>query len=751
MSANKLLDSESISVEFEDVIDLEVKSHQAFDQISNALVLSVEYLDRDAKEIPFKAPGLSSSKKFRNYSYLNIGTKANPSISNVSLVIPASAVTAKIEVITWTDMVKPVAQISYSIAHRSFETTIGDTPFVFIRPVSSLWRYHIQLFISCDRMFENNPGTLEIEYLTEKLKSLSPRREEYLHWSKRYQSYYRYLTPIEIEGAYLDHELLPPASASYCVIKIRNTSSKNIEIRIDGPSESSLEWSHSDRNHLRSELARTDHKATRNKMSAIIEALPDGEGLEAATYEFSVRRGDLNLAKTAAIDSYRKKPGERSLHRLRFITELLETLNPEWSPNLGSTMGNYEAEEKKIAHLFKVNYPYESSGGAIRNLNVVKCQKSIGWNPFVVTPLGYPRSHGFDDFEPMISVGGIRHIHLDLGSAPSKTLRYASRNIEFNTYLLQSILLKESPSIIHAASGYRGFELAVMAKAISEQTGIPWIYEVRSFHEQTWTDDRQHSIDSVRTKLREKRENSLMNQADAIVTISESMAKAITGRGVDPEKITIVPNAVDPSEFKPGKKNNKLAKSLGLSKKFIVGYISNISKREGHDVLVEAFSAVSDVIENSMLLIVGDGKEKERISRLVSEYGLSEKVIMTGEVDHAQIQDYYRLIDIFVVPRRRDYAADYVTPLKPFEAMALEIPLIVSDREALMEIIGSDRGHSFSTGDADDLARVLLDCHDNYDLCTKMANIARQWIIENRTWEKNAMIYNDLYESLIAG
>jgi len=314
--------------------------------------------------------------------------------------------------------------------------------------------------------------------------------------------------------------------------------------------------------------------------------------------------------------------------------------------------------------------------------------------------------------------------------------------------MLQSIVEKERPCLIHAASGYRGFEMAIMANALSKRYGIPWIYEVRSFHEQTWTDDRQFAVDSERTRLREKRENSLMREADKVVTISESMLRALIERGVDSENISVVPNAMDASMFRPGKKKLKLSRSLNLHKKFVIGYISNMSMREGHDILVNAFNIVSESIEDARLLLVGDGKERDSISRLVSDYGISDKVIMTGEIDHQDVVDYYRLIDLFVVPRRRDYAADLVTPMKPYEAMALKIPIIVSDRDALMEIIGEDRGRSFETEDAEDLARVILDCQINYSDCEKTAESAREWLVENRTWKQNGEIYAKLYEQL---
>ena len=76
--------------------------------------------------------------------------------------------------------------------------------------------------------------------------------------------------------------------------------------------------------------------------------------------------------------------------------------------------------------------------------------------------------------------------------------------------------------------------------------------------------------------------------------------------------------------------------------------------------------------------------------------GLGSTVVFTGRVPHDRVRDHYALLDAFVVPRVPDRAAWFTTPLKPYEAMALEIPLVVSDLPALTEIVGPDeRGLAF--------------------------------------------------------
>src|SRR5207253_198042 len=78
------------------------------------------------------------------------------------------------------------------------------------------------------------------------------------------------------------------------------------------------------------------------------------------------------------------------------------------------------------------------------------------------------------------------------------------------------------------------------------------------------------------------------------------------------------------------------------------------------------------------------------IERLARKARLGKRVVFTGSVPHESIRSHYALFDAFVVPRRDERAARTVTPLKPYEALAMERPLVVADLPALVEIAAPD-------------------------------------------------------------
>jgi glycosyltransferase involved in cell wall biosynthesis len=92
-----------------------------------------------------------------------------------------------------------------------------------------------------------------------------------------------------------------------------------------------------------------------------------------------------------------------------------------------------------------------------------------------------------------------------------------------------------------------------------------------------------------------------------------------------------------------------------------------------------------------------------------------------------------------------------VSPLKPFEAMAMEKACIVSSCAALTEIVQDGiTGRVFEKGSHESLATVLIELLDNPEAVKEFGKAGRDWVLENRTWSKNAKIVQEVYERLLA-
>ena len=285
---------------------------------------------------------------------------------------------------------------------------------------------------------------------------------------------------------------------------------------------------------------------------------------------------------------------------------------------------------------------------------------------------------------------------------------------------------------------------------MSKSNQIPLVYEVRSFHEHTWKPiDIKYMSETV-TNLRKAQEERCMSASQAVVTISKAMVQNLIKRGVDEKKIFYVPNAIG-KDFETGPSREKvkeLKQKLNLPGKRTLGYISNFSQREGHIILLEAFSILINKMFDLNLVMVGDGPELNNIRHEVRARGLNNRVVLPGNVDHATVKLWYNQIDLFIVPRIADFASDFVTPLKPFEAMSQGIPLIMSDRPVTQEILGEkyERGDIFEAGDYSNLSQVIENNLLSYEETIKRAELAKTWVLSQRVWLNVAKMYEPAYE-----
>lgn len=469
---------------------------------------------------------------------------------------------------------------------------------------------------------------------------------------------------------------------------------------------------------------------------------------------FATAEGALSLRLAVLQKKHRASRHRNDLRAIHMAVQEMVELDRDWLPEISALnlpLPRRTVGPLKVMHLHKTAYPYESTGGAIRCLNTVLSQQRLGIEPFIVTPAGYPASTGCASARDRETIKGVNHFRIGADTEGIRSIAYPDQ-VRFSTFHMATLLRREGADVIHAASGARGYELAVKALALKKMTGLPVLYEVRSFHEHTWSELRDDVLALEKTQLRTQKEDFCMAEADFVTTISQSMKKILIARGVPPEKIEVIPNAIDEEKY------------LGLTFQsarhpkldgadVVVGYISNMSRREGHAYLLRAIRILRETTGRDIRgLLVGDGPEREALENLAEELGLTDVVAFPGAVDHDEINGYYKAIDLFVIPRIPDYAADWVTPLKPYEAMALECPLIVSDLPALKEIIGEneERGLLARPGDADDLAHQLRRYIDDPQLLSAKVEAARDWVFAERTWSANAIRYEGIYKRLLA-
>ena len=492
-------------------------------------------------------------------------------------------------------------------------------------------------------------------------------------------------------------------------------------------------------------------------------------------YDRLAQQSDPDTALLRQIQMSASKAGNLSLH-IKTLRRRIEVMphdtglpkylraaegrwhesEPGWLPTIDPAVlaalpepAERDRSRTKVLHLLKIGMPQRQSGYSMRSMYTLTGQLDAGLDPVAVTALDFPRSIGIDDVPDEEIVGGVRYRHLVREQIPDKE--------PWDEYLsayataLAPVVAQEAPDLIHVHSGHRGTEAALVAMAVGAALDVPVVYEVRGFFESLWTQDTAWAERAEVYERRRAAEAHCLRQAAAVVTLSESMKDDIVARDVDPAHVHVVPNGVDPSAFVPVERDEALTERLGLTGRFVFGYVSNLDHfREGQELLIDAALELRRRGVDATALVVGDGKRRELLEEHARERQAGDAVHFTGRIPHDEVSQYYAQLDVFVIPRVDERAARLVTPLKPYEAMALGVPLVVSDLPALQEITGDgDRGETFVTGDATSLADVLEELAGSSERRAELSSRAREWVLGHRTWAHNDDRYARIYASVL--
>jgi PEP-CTERM/exosortase A-associated glycosyltransferase len=256
---------------------------------------------------------------------------------------------------------------------------------------------------------------------------------------------------------------------------------------------------------------------------------------------------------------------------------------------------------------------------------------------------------------------------------------------------------------------------------------------------------------SLRYRLSRALETHALKRADAITTICEGLRGDIARRGIDPDRITVIPNAVDVAAFRFGAAPDEaLRRKLGLDGATIVGFAGSFYGYEGLDLLLDAFALLASERRELRVLLVGGGPQERALKAQAQRLGLADRVVFTGRVPHAEVQRYYELIDVLAYPRHSIRLTEIVTPLKPLEAMAQGRVLVASDVGGHRELIrDGETGFLFRAGDVRALAETLNSVLARRQAWPSVALNARRFVETERTWSASVARYEGIYQRLL--
>jgi glycosyltransferase involved in cell wall biosynthesis len=282
--------------------------------------------------------------------------------------------------------------------------------------------------------------------------------------------------------------------------------------------------------------------------------------------------------------------------------------------------------------------------------------------------------------------------------------------------------------------------------SLARELGVPHILEMNA----PLSEEQEPHRSLAYRETAQQLETMVVHAADHVVAVSAVVGRRLVAAGVPPERVSVLSNGVDAHRFEYRRAEREAARlELGLEDVPVVGFVGTL--KPGHDVatLVWAVALARSRALDLHLLIVGDGPERERLGDLVRREGLAGVTRFTGAVPHAAVASYVSAFDVAVMPYGPGPSC-YFSPLKLFECLAAERPVVAADVGDVGHCIRKGvTGLLYTPGDAQSLANAIVSLLSDHERAATLARAGRDHVQKHHTWEGNARVVVELAASAL--
>jgi glycogen(starch) synthase len=242
-------------------------------------------------------------------------------------------------------------------------------------------------------------------------------------------------------------------------------------------------------------------------------------------------------------------------------------------------------------------------------------------------------------------------------------------------------------------------------------------------------------------------ERAMVRSADAVITCSRFMRiHAASIFGVEPGRITVIPNGIDPGDLEPVAGDlDALRARFASPEDRLVLLVGRLVHEKGFHLALDALAPVVKRLGNVRFVVAGTGMAEAELKRQARRLGLTRHGSFLGWVGDDMLHSLYRVADLCIVPSIYEPFG-----LVALEAMASGCLCIVADTGGLREVVPSDGtvGLRFPSADSGALGAILDRALADDAARARTVAEARSHVLRF-DWAEAARRTDELYRALV--
>ena len=239
--------------------------------------------------------------------------------------------------------------------------------------------------------------------------------------------------------------------------------------------------------------------------------------------------------------------------------------------------------------------------------------------------------------------------------------------------------------------------------------------------------------------------NRLLNKmTDAFVGVARVQRQYLTRHeGIPPERTHVIYNGVDARVWARAQPSAQLARSLGLQPGTpVAGIVAILRPEKNHEMFLQAAARVVDLVPNAHFLVVGDGPQREDLTCVTHQLGLTWRVHFIGQRN--DVPQLMKLMDVVVLSSRAE-----AFPMTILEGMAAGRPIVATDVGAIGEAVShGTNGYLVAHGDTDAMAQSIARLMTDSDRARRFGQAGQRLVAERFSLRQMIEGYERLFLSL---